>query len=173
MYFKRYGVLVAVLSFISLAAFYMAIIPAEAVVPSMSLEYSDKYVGGVQAEMLDKSVFHDENVPRNADGEKLKYVGTFKVTHYCACTICTGGSGITASGKHVEEGMIASDWRVLPKGTKVYIKSGDSLLEKVVEDTGGAIKGNIIDVYVSSHERALKLGVYYTDLYVDPDTVLP
>ena len=172
-YFRRHGLLAALLSVVCLAMFFTAIVPANAVVASGTFGYSQKYVGGVQTERLEMKVAHDARVPRNADGEKLKFVGNFKVTHYCACTICTWGSGITASGKPVDVGMIASDWRVLPKGTKVYIKRGDTLLERVVEDRGGAIQGNIIDDYVVSHHQALQLGVYYADLYIDPGVELP
>ena len=172
-YYKRYGILAVALSFVCLIAFFMAIIPAGVVLAAGEFEYSQKLVGGVQVEQSDINTVYDLSIPRNADGERLKYVGNYKVTHYCACTICTWGSGITASGKPVAEGMIAADWGVLPKDTKVYIKRGDTLVEKVVEDRGGAINGNIIDVYVPSHEKALQMGVYYADLYVDPDTVLP
>ena len=35
-----------------------------------------------------------------------------------------------------------------------------------VEDRGGAIKGNKIDVYFSSHSKALQWGVRYCDVYV-------
>jgi len=167
-YIKRHGVLAGVLALICLLMFFMAIIPADAILSSGSLANSQNYLGGVQVVRSDMEVAHDMSVPRNAAGERLKYVGTFKVTHYCACTICTWGTGITASGKQVAEGMIAADWRVLPKGTKVYIKRGDSLVEKVVEDRGGAINGNIIDVYIPSHEQALRMGVYTAELYVDP-----
>ncbi|MCL1895028.1 MAG: 3D domain-containing protein [Clostridiales bacterium] len=167
-YFRRYGALAAALSVVCLTMFFMAIIPADAVLPSGAIEYSQNHVGGVHFDKSETNAAVDTSVPRNAAGEKLKYVGNFKVTHYCACTICTWGSGVTASGKQVAEGMIAADWRVLPKGTKVYIRSGGSMVTKVVEDTGGAIKGNIIDVYVSSHDQALRMGVYYADLYVDP-----
>ena len=172
-YIKRYGILAAMLSVICLVAFFMAIIPAGVVLKAEEFGYTQKYVGGVQVEKSDMNTVYDVTIPRNENGERMKYVGTFKVTHYCACTICTWGSGITASGKPVAEGMIAADWRVLPQGTKVYIKSGDTLIPKVVEDRGGAINGNIIDVYVPSHTQALRLGVYYTDIYVDPDTELP
>jgi len=172
-YFKRYGILAAALSFICLVAFFMAIIPASVVLNSGEFDYTHKYVGGVQVEKSDMNIVYDSSIPRNEDGDRMKLIGTYKVTHYCACTICTWGSGVTASGKPVAEGMIASDWNVLPKGTKVYIKRGDNLIPKVVEDRGGAIRGNIIDVYVPSHAQALNLGVYYADLYVDPDTVLP
>ena len=34
------------------------------------------------------------------------------------------------------------------------------------EDTGSAIKGNKIDVYVDSHSAALANGVYYADVYL-------
>jgi len=172
-YLRHYGVLAVLLSIICLVAFFMAIIPASAVVSAGDFGYSQKYVGGVLVEKSDMNTAYDQTIPCNANGERLKYVGTFKVTHYCACTICTWGTGITASGKQVAEGMIAADWRVLPKGTTVYIKHGDTVVPKVVEDRGGAINGNIIDVYVPSHGQALRLGVYYADLYVDPDTELP
>lgn len=172
-YFRRHGILAAALSVVCLGLFSMAIIPADAVVSSGTFGNTQKNVGGVQAEQLDMREIYDESVPRNAAGERLKFVGNYKVTHYCACTICTWGSGITASGKPVAEGMIASDWKVLPQGTKVYIKRGDTLVEKIVEDRGGAINGNRIDVYVPSHSQALQMGVYYTDLYVDPDVELP
>ena len=172
-YVKRFGILAALVSLVCFVAFFMAIIPVTNVVPSETHEFTHGYVGGAYAERTAVNTVYDERIPRNADGELLKLAGTFKVTHYCACTICTWGSGITASGKHVAEGMIASDWSVLPQGTKVYIKRGDSLIEKVVEDRGGAINGNIIDVYVNSHEYALQLGVYYAEIYVDPYTALP
>ena len=172
-YFRRYGVLAAALSFVCLILFFMAIIPANAVISSGSYDYSQRIVGGVHAEYLDVNIAYNASVPRNDAGERLKYVGTFTVTHYCACTICTWGTGITASGKPVAEGMIAADWRVLPQGTKVYIKRGGTLLEKVVEDRGGAINGKRIDIYVPMHIQALALGVYTAEVYVDPETVLP
>ena len=172
-YFKRYGVIAAALSVVCLLAFYMAIVPSGAAASSGSNDHTKKLVSGVFTVNSEMSVAHDSSVPRNAAGEKLVYVGDFKVTHYCACTICTWGSGITASGKPVAEGMIAADWKVLPKGTKVYVKRGDTILEKVVEDRGGAINGNIIDIYVPLHTQALVLGVYKAELYVDPGTILP
>jgi 3D (Asp-Asp-Asp) domain-containing protein len=164
--------LVVALSTIGFMALIMAIIPAGAIMPSDFFDFRKYYTDGVHTVKSEMKVAYNESLPCNADGERLRYVGDFKVTHYCACTICTYGSGITASGKPVAEGMIAADWGVLPRGTKVYIKRGETLLEMVVEDRGGAINGNIIDVYVSSHERALGLGVYTAELYVDPGTDL-
>ena len=92
-------------------------------------------------------------------------LGNFEITHYCACTKCCGknAQGITASGKRVEENKtIAVDPKVIPLGTKVYINGH----EYEAQDTGSAIKGNKIDIYVADHEEALKLGVKYADVYV-------
>nr|WP_145401593.1 3D domain-containing protein [Paenibacillus xylanexedens] len=64
--------------------------------------------------------------------------------------------GITASGEKTKEGVtIAADWRVLPKGTRVYI---DGIGERTVLDKGGAIKGQKIDVYFESEKEALNFG---------------
>lgn len=98
--------------------------------------------------------------------DSRKYLGKFKITHYCACTKCCGknAKGITASGKKVEENKtIAVDPKVIKLGSTVYI-DGYGLME--AQDTGSAIKGNIIDVYIPDHNKALKLGVTYKDVYI-------
>ena len=38
--------------------------------------------------------------------------------------------------------------------------------EYIVEDRGGAIHGNIIDMFCNSHQEALEKGVDYEDLYI-------
>ena len=94
------------------------------------------------------------------------YLGNFKITHYCACKKCCGvnAQGITASGKKVEANKtIAVDTNVIKLGSKVLI---DGYGEYEAQDTGSAIKGNIIDVYIPNHEQALKLGVVYKDVYL-------
>ena len=63
--------------------------------------------------------------------------------------------GRTASGEYVREGIIAADPRVLPIGTKVHIHGMGYF---VVKDTGGAIKGNKIDIWMPSTRDALKFG---------------
>lgn len=98
--------------------------------------------------------------------EERIYLGTFKITHYCACKKCCGpnAQGITASGKRVEENKtIAVDPKVIELGSQVYIE-GYGYME--AQDTGSAIKGNIIDVYVADHQEALNLGVVYKDVYL-------
>lgn len=95
-----------------------------------------------------------------------EYLGVYKITHYCACKKCCGpnAQGITASGKRVEENKtIAVDPKVIALGSQVYIE-GYGYME--AQDTGSAIKGNIIDVYVADHQEALNLGVVYKDVYL-------
>ena len=90
---------------------------------------------------------------------------TFTATAYCSCEKCCGkwalnrpnGIVYTASGAIAEEGVtVAADWNILPAGTLIEI---DGLGERIVQDRGGAITGNRIDIYFNSHEVALEFGV--------------
>ncbi|MCD8054226.1 MAG: SH3 domain-containing protein [Lachnospiraceae bacterium] len=94
-------------------------------------------------------------------------LGTFKITAYCGCSKCCGSSctGKTASGATPKANYtIAVDKSVISLGTKV--KLGDSDTVYVAQDTGGAIKGNKIDVYFDTHSAALNFGVKYMEVYV-------
>lgn len=97
------------------------------------------------------------------DIPKMRELGTFKLTAYCVCERCCGKSdGITASGvKATPYKTVAVDKNVIPLGTELYI-NGDYF---VAQDTGGAVKGNVIDVCVSSHEEALNFGVHYAKVF--------
>ncbi|WP_071396747.1 G5 and 3D domain-containing protein [Bacillus tuaregi] len=72
---------------------------------------------------------------------------------------CSGCSGITATGVnlHANPGakVIAVDPRVIPLGSKVYVEGYGYA---VAADTGGAIKGNKIDVFISSKQAAYQWG---------------
>ena len=83
-------------------------------------------------------------------------VEEYVITAYCPCEKCCGQSdGITASGEKAVEGVtVAADTDVLPFGTKVIID--DNIY--TVQDRGGAIKGNRIDLYFDSHQEALNFG---------------
>lgn len=94
----------------------------------------------------------------------MEYVGTFKVSAYCPCRLCTGKTnGITASGVKAQEGItVAADWSVLPVGTVIEI---DGIGQRIVQDKGSAIKGNRIDLYMNSHNDALNFGVQYLKVW--------
>ncbi len=63
--------------------------------------------------------------------------------------------GITADGQKAKKGTIAADIRYYPFNTIMHVP-GYGWSE--VHDTGGAIKGNHIDLYFSSHKKALRWG---------------
>lgn len=92
-----------------------------------------------------------------------KSVGVYKITGYCSCSKCCGkATGRTASGTIATAGRTVAASAALPYGTKVNI-NGHTY---TVEDRGGAIKGNKIDIYFSSHAQALAWGVKYLPVEV-------
>jgi 3D (Asp-Asp-Asp) domain-containing protein len=82
---------------------------------------------------------------------------TVTATAYTAS--CAGCSGITATGMNIKDNpnarVIAVDPSVIPLESKVYIKGYG---EYTAADTGGAIKGNRIDVFIPSEQAALNFG---------------
>lgn len=85
-------------------------------------------------------------------------VKLYKVTAYCSCSKCCGKSnGITSSGKKATAGRTIAAPSSFAFGTKVIINGK----EYVVEDRGGAINGNHIDIYMNSHSAAISWGVKY------------
>ncbi len=88
--------------------------------------------------------------------------GVYKVTAYCACMKCCGKTnGITASGTHATANRTIATPSTFKFGTKVLING----TTYTVEDRGGAIQGNRIDIYMNTHSEALAFGVRY--LYVE------
>ena len=81
-----------------------------------------------------------------------------EVTAYCGCESCCGihSDGITASGHRLRQGdkLVAAP-KTFRFGTKIDIP-GYGLAS--VEDRGGAIKGNRLDVYFHTHQEALEWG---------------
>jgi len=94
-------------------------------------------------------------------------IDTFEATAYThvktagVADINGTGDGITASGKRVKEGLIAVDPSVIPLGTKVWV-DGFGIL--TAADTGGAIKGNKIDIFMESRKEAFKFGRQYVEV---------
>lgn len=91
-------------------------------------------------------------------GAAWQEVGECTVTHYCGCRECCGHTGcITATGTLAVMGRtVGVDPEIIPLGSEVLING----VVYVAEDTG--VHGNVIDVYIDSHEQALSMGVYKT-----------
>ena len=86
------------------------------------------------------------------------------ITAYCPCEKCCGiwaknrpnGVVYTASGEVAQEGVtVAADWDVYPAGTVLRI---EGMGEYIVQDVGGAVNGNHIDIFLDSHEEAVNFG---------------
>ncbi len=96
-------------------------------------------------------------------GTKVGETKIFKVTAYCSCAKCCGKTnGITASGTKATAGRTIATSSQFSFGTKLDIGG----YTYVVEDRGGAIKGNRIDIYMNSHAEAIAWGVKYLPVTV-------
>lgn len=82
---------------------------------------------------------------------------TVSATAYTA--YCAGCSGITRTGidlrSNPNQKVIAVDPSVIPLGSKVWVEGYGTA---IAGDTGGAIKGNKIDVFIPTQSEALKWG---------------
>lgn len=97
-------------------------------------------------------------------GQVLTYVDVLSVeaTAYC-------GGGTTATGTPARYGAIAVDPDVIPYGTRMYIVSDDGNWiygEATAEDCGGAINGNIIDLYFDSYNTCIQFGRRNCTVYI-------
>jgi 3D (Asp-Asp-Asp) domain-containing protein len=91
-----------------------------------------------------------------------------KATAYAPGAECNDQWGSkTFLGTQIRPGVIAVDPRVIPLGSRVFIKFPDGHgVYAVAEDTGGAIKGNRIDVAKWSMDEAKDFGVQYVKVYI-------
>ena len=88
---------------------------------------------------------------------------TYKITAYCPCSKCCGKTtGRTASGTRATAGRTVAASSKFAFGTKLNI--GGHIY--TVEDRGGAVTGNKIDIFVNSHAEALQWGVRYLPVSV-------
>ena len=100
--------------------------------------------------------------PKNVvNGMSYSKAISAKVTAYTPYD--AGCTGITATGTKAGYGTVAVDPRVIPLGSKVYIPGYGTA---IAADTGGAIKGNRVDVCYGSKSEAYGWGVRNATVYV-------
>ena len=109
---------------------------------------------------LHKQIYYMEK-----ESSDWKCLGEFRITYYCDCPICQGGfTGTTASGEIPIAGItISVDRSIISLGSTVKINGK----EYIAHDTGGAIKGKRIDIFVESHDEAVRNGVDYEKVYIE------
>ncbi|MDV6379063.1 3D domain-containing protein [Sporosarcina sp. GW1-11] len=95
--------------------------------------------------------------PSRSKGPKIAKEFMVSATAYTAH--CKGCSGITRTGLNLRKNpnlkVIAVDPRVIKLGTKVHVEGYGYA---IAGDTGGAIKGKKIDVFIPNKSRAYQWG---------------
>jgi len=116
-------------------------------------EQTDKYLDLVKAEEPMKT-----NYPK-------KNIGKFQLSFYTPTELGKPLEALhTATNTRPKEGRtIAVDPKVIPYGSTVYIEGFGYY---IAEDTGGAIKGNRIDIFMLDYNKAIKLGKPYANVHI-------
>lgn len=89
--------------------------------------------------------------PPNPEQPQGKDLGEFKV-------LCYNLPGITASGSPVGHGTVAVDPKVIPMGSRIHIPGYG---EAVAKDTGGAIKGKVLDTWKPTRAECIEWGARF------------
>ena len=100
-------------------------------------------------------------------GTNLTYteILDFQATAY----YCPTSWNITYTGTEVQVGTVAVDPNFIPLGTKMYIVSADGQYVygyAIAEDTGGAIKGQIVDLYFNTYNECIEFGRRDVKIYI-------
>lgn len=110
------------------------------------------------------------NSPVSTGALNYKYVIECTATAYDLSPEENGGyGGMTATGVPLDKGVIAVDPRVIPLGSRVYIEALDgswSYGYAVAADTGGAIKGNRVDLCYRTRSECIQFGRRKCRVYV-------
>lgn len=127
-----------------------------------------------ETEVIDEFIHQIEKpseiVTERATEPQYISLGTFTITAYCSCEKCCGQWAYNrpnnvvygASGAElIADYSIAVDVDLIPYGEKIIINNR----EYIAHDCGGAIDGKRIDIYMSSHEKALQWGVQNIEIF--------
>jgi 3D (Asp-Asp-Asp) domain-containing protein len=80
-----------------------------------------------------------------------------KVTGYANGADGGAVGTMTATGVRTHWGTVAADWRLYPPGTRLQIEGfPDDVF--TVEDTGGGVRGNIVDIWFPELSTAVAFG---------------
>lgn len=111
----------------------------------------------VQEESAQAEESVEETQTSNQSSEATGQTIQVEATAYTAN--CAGCSGVTATGidlnANPNQKVIAVDPSVIPLGSRVYVEGYG---EAIAGDTGGAINGNKVDLYMQSHGDAVSFG---------------
>lgn len=146
---------------------------------TMSVQKAVKYVNGqveeevivsstVISEPVDAVVYVDQSELLDlGDGAPVEYVDKFEA-ELTAYTYNEVGDSITASGEAARVGYVAVDRSVIPMHSYLYIVTDSGFVYGYcyAKDVGGAVKGNIIDIFLPSTEDCIQFGRRSATCYV-------
>lgn len=91
-------------------------------------------------------------------------MGEFKLTAYCPCYRCSEGWGRkTHSGNMAKSNhTVAADLSIMNLGDTVTINGK----KYVVEDSGGGVRGDHLDIFFDTHEEVEEFGVQQGDVKI-------
>ena len=100
-----------------------------------------------------------DEIQKSVKGKQV-YEMEIKTTGYCNNHICINDvrwqDGMTATGTVARVGVCAADWSVIPIGAIIYVE-GYGFCR--VEDRGGKVKGNHIDLFFNTYKEAKGWGL--------------
>lgn len=109
-----------------------------------------------------KKVIIENSIPAAKEGLELDKMN-IKLTLNVVSTAYTYTGNKTATGVEPREGLIAVDPKVIPMGSKVYVEGYGYA---IAADTGGAIRGNKIDVFFPTLRQCIDWGRKSIHIYV-------
>lgn len=124
---------------------------------------NDNSIKAIQ--QLQKDIKEIKSELDSIESDLPTFAGTFETTAYCKCEKCCGiwTDSPTKSGTIPQEGRtIAVDPDIIPLGTQVII---DGQIY-TAEDTGSAVKGNVIDIYFDNHEETEAYGRQNREVWI-------
>lgn len=119
--------------------------------------YPNQKLRLVKSSKVAASTPKKQSAPSRSNGDSVSKELMVSATAYTAH--CNGCSGITRTGLNLRKNpdlkVIAVDPRVIKLGTKVHVEGYGYA---IAGDTGGAIKGNKIDVFIPTKSAAYQWG---------------
>lgn len=116
---------------------------------SVSLSYADDHS---TVDSGDNNVAEDYEPP-----SRYRSIVTAKITAYCL-------RGITRSGTYTTYGTVATDRRYIPQYSRMHIEGLNGTYTSL--DTGSAVIGFHVDVWMDNCYSARQWGVRYREVYI-------
>lgn len=136
-------------------------------VPKREVLREEKEV--VEEEVVSISINYNNELSKRVEGMTPE-VRNLNTSSYCACEECCGKTdGITASGAKATTWHTVAAGKGYKMGTIIYIPALSDKPNQgwfVVEDRGGAISDEKLDIYLDTHSEAQQYGRKHVECYI-------